>query len=86
VPQSLSATAAETNGSPPDAPDAAAEPRRLANRWARRNLTPEQIALADELTRRADLLWRDAAGELSSVEAMTLAAVQLWPFPDEETS
>jgi hypothetical protein len=60
-------------------------PPPLADRWARRNLTPGQIALTNELTRRADRLWIDAEGELSLAEAVTLAAVQLGHFPDEVT-
>lgn len=54
-----------------------------ANRWARRNLTPRQAALAEELNRRAERLWADADGELSLAEAVAVAAVQLgYYYPD----
>lgn len=57
-----------------------------ADRWAKRNLTPEQTALAGELARRADRLWTDADGELSLAEAMAVAAMQLGHFPDGATT
>jgi len=52
-----------------------AEPAALPRRFA--SLTPAQLDLARELTRRADKLWKDADGELSLAEAVTIAAVQM---------
>lgn len=52
-----------------------AQPSELPRRFA--TLTPAQLALARELQRRADKLWRDADGELSLAEAVTIAAVQM---------
>ena len=52
-----------------------AQPSELPRRFA--SLTPAQLALARELQRRADKLWRDADGELSLAEAVTIAAVQM---------
>lgn len=40
-------------------------------------LTPEQVALADDLAARAGRLRANADGELSVAEAVALAAVQL---------
>lgn len=65
---------------PLDPPASEALPRRF------RTLTPEQLDLAQEITRRADKLWKDADGELSLAEAVTLAAVQLGHFPDQAAS
>lgn len=52
-----------------------AEPATIPRRFA--TLTPAQLALAQELNRRAEKLWTDAAGELSLTEAVTIAAVQM---------
>lgn len=52
-----------------------AQPSELPRRFA--TLTPAQLDLARELQRRADKLWRDADGELSLAEAVTIAAVQM---------
>ena len=65
---------------PLDPPEADALPRRF------RTLTPAQLDLAREITRRADKLWQDAGGELSLAEAVTLAAVQLGHYPDQAAS
>lgn len=65
---------------PLDDPQPDALPRRF------RTLTPAQLDLAQEITRRADRLWKDAGGELSLAEAATLAAVQLGHFPDQAAS
>lgn len=52
-----------------------APPTELPRRFA--TLTPAQLDLARELQRRADKLWRDADGELSLAQAVTIAAVQM---------
>lgn len=51
------------------------EPAQLPRRFA--SLTPAQLALAQELNRRAEKLWTDADGELGLAEAVTIAAVQM---------
>ena len=61
---------------PLDDTEPAALPRRFAT------LSPAQLTLAQELTRRADRLWRDAGGELSLAEAVTIAAVQMGHYTD----
>jgi hypothetical protein len=66
---------------PPEPAEPAALPRRFAS------LTPAQLDLAQELTRRADEPWKDADGELSLAEAVTIAAVQMGHYspPREES-
>ena len=61
-----------------------AEPAALPRRFA--SLTPAQLDLARELTRRADKLWKDANDELSLAGAVTIAAVQMGHYtaPREE--
>lgn len=54
-------------------------PTELPKRF--QHLTPQQLELAQELTRRADKLWKDADGELSLAEAVTIAAVQIGHYP-----
>jgi hypothetical protein len=46
-----------------------------------RSLTPEQTALAADLSRRAEALRAEADGELSLAEAVAVAAIQLGYFP-----
>lgn len=59
-----------------------ADPTALPRRFA--SLTPAQLDLARELTRRADKLWTDANGELSLAEAVTIAAVQMGHYQDAD--
>jgi hypothetical protein len=52
------------------------EPGRRS-RKGRLQLTVEQQALADELSRRAAQMWAEADGELSIAEAVELAAFRM---------
>lgn len=50
------------------------DPAGVRPRWA--SLKPDQRALAEDLTARAQRLWEGADGDLSLAEAVDLAAVQ----------
>jgi hypothetical protein len=46
-------------------------------RKGRPQMTPEQQALTDELSRRAAQMWAESDGELSIAEAVELAAFRM---------
>lgn len=59
---------------------AVTEPTEERRTW--RALTPQQTALAAEISRRAELLRAESDGELSVTESVAVAAMQLGHFPD----